>query len=69
MNDPCNDPSLAITTQRGGTQIFGLDICEEFLRINGFEKIVRPIRHLTPGTNGGLMVNCCPCSQYRIIMS
>ncbi len=48
-NDPCDDPGLAISAQRGGTEMFGPDVCEEFLRINGLEKIVRAHSTLETG--------------------
>ncbi|WP_406661497.1 metallophosphoesterase [Methanolobus sp. ZRKC3] len=40
-NDPNEDYGLKESAQRWGAQEFGPDVCEEFLRINDLEKIVR----------------------------
>ncbi|WP_094228532.1 metallophosphoesterase [Methanolobus psychrotolerans] len=40
-NDPQEDRGLKESPQRWGAELFGPDICEEFLRLNGLEMIIR----------------------------
>ncbi|WP_319507349.1 metallophosphoesterase [uncultured Methanolobus sp.] len=48
-NDPQEDGRLKESPQRWGAELFGPDVCEEFLRLNGLEMIIRARSELEEG--------------------
>ncbi|WP_094228201.1 metallophosphoesterase [Methanolobus psychrotolerans] len=66
-NDPCEDNGLRSSFQRWGTREFGSDICEEFLRMNNLERIVRAHSALDDGYRwwfGGKLLSIFSVPEY-----
>ncbi|MEA1985803.1 MAG: hypothetical protein U9N13_09175 [Euryarchaeota archaeon] len=51
-----------------GMRTFGEDVFEQFLQVNGLERMVRGHSVVEGGRVGGLGEGCCRCSLRRVMV-